>query len=373
MKKSIGKTIVNIAFAANLLLVLFLLLSDLAPFVNPSAFWFIALMGILFPLLFIATLCFIIFWIVVNRKKALLSIAAILLSIPNIISSFAFNFQNDFNNAKLTKTIRVLTWNVGLMNYEADSATAVNNNKTILKKIKETNADVICLQEFFSAVIPGKDYNFIDTISSANNYPFVYFSKDISKFNGEFYSGTVIFSKYAFCDTQKIAYSNFPGSIIKAGIVKENDTIDIYTTRFQSVKFQQKEYQEISSIKRGSDSGLAGSKNIIKKLVYGYRNRVEQIQIASRFLKQSKRPLIFTGDFNDVPVSYTYTTLKKGLSDAWLQKGAGLGRTFEYISPTLRIDNIFYNSFLKITQVERIAPKGISDHYGLVADFELKK
>jgi endonuclease/exonuclease/phosphatase (EEP) superfamily protein YafD len=373
MKKSIAKTFVNIAFGGNLLLSFFLLLSDIAPFLDPAVFWPIALIGFLFPLLFIGTLCFIGFWMVVNRKKVFLSVGVVLLSIPNVITSFGFNFPQDFNIAKRHGTIRVLTWNVGLMNYEADSSTAVNNNKRILNKIKEANADVVCLQEFFSAVIPGKNYNFIDSISTQNNYPYVYFSNDIPKFNGEFYSGTILFSKYAFCDTQRITYSNFPGSIIKAGIIKDNDTLDIYSTRFQSVRFQKKEYQEINSIKKGSDSGLAGSKNIIKKLVSGYQNRVEQIKIASMFLKQSKRPLIFTGDFNDVPVSYTYTTLKQGMSDAWLQKGTGLGRTFEYISPTLRIDNIFYNNFLKITQVERIAPNGISDHYALVADFEIKK
>lgn len=373
MKQPLGKTIVKAAFTVNVLIILFLLISDVAPYVNPAAYWFVALMGILFPLLFISTICFCIFWIFIKRKKLYFPVVAVLLSIPNVISSFAFNFHHDFNTARTTGTLRVLTWNVGLMNYESDSATAVINNKMIMEKIKEANADVVCLQEFFSAVIPGKNYNFIDSISTQNTYPYVYFSKDVPKFNGEFYTGTIIFSRYNVCDTQKIVYLNFPGSILKAGVIKGNDTIDIYTTRFQSVRFQKKEYQEISSIKRGSDSGLAGSKNIIKKLVSGYRNRLEQIKTASGFLKQSKRPLIFTGDFNDVPVSYTYTTLKRGMSDAWLQQGLGLGRTFEYISPTLRIDHIFYNSFLKITQVERIAPKGVSDHYALVGDFEIKK
>ncbi len=58
--------------------------------------------------------------------------------------------------------------------------------------------------------------------------------------------------------------------------------------------------------------------------------------------------------------------------DAWLNKGFGTGRTFKYISPTLRIDYIFYDSNFKNLQTGKIITSG-SDHYGLVTDIVLKK
>ncbi|MBK7123675.1 MAG: hypothetical protein IPH68_13225 [Chitinophagaceae bacterium] len=54
------------------------------------------------------------------------------------------------------------------------------------------------------------------------------------------------------------------------------------------------------------------------------------------------------GDFNDVPNSYTYFTLKGNLQDAFLKKGSGFGRTLNFISPTLRIDYILADKELEI-------------------------
>jgi endonuclease/exonuclease/phosphatase (EEP) superfamily protein YafD len=374
MKTTIIKTLIRIAFIANIGLIILLLLSNLAPLLNPAKYWPIALLGITFPILLIFTICFIIFWLFVKRKKSFFSIAAIFLSLPNIFSCFAFHFQPGFTQQKQNQNLRVLTWNVGLMNYEvADSTIAIENNKIIFAKIKEADADIVCLQEFFSAIVPGNHYNLIDSISKTINYPYTYFSKDIPKFDGKYYSGTIIFSRYKFIDTQKIVYPNSFGSILKAAIYFNHDTTNIFTTRFQSVNFRKNEYRELNNIKKVSDSAFAGSKNIAKKLILGYSQRVQQISIAKQFMADQKRPVIFTGDFNDVPTSYTYSTLKKGMSDVWISKGAGLGRTFEFISPTLRIDNIFYNDFFKAQQVKRIITKGASDHYGILADFSLIK
>ena len=44
---------------------------------------------------------------------------------------------------------------------------------------------------------------------------------------------------------------------------------------------------------------------------------------------------IVTGDFNDVPNTYTYFTIRGKLQDAFLKQGFGIGRTYSGISPTL--------------------------------------
>jgi endonuclease/exonuclease/phosphatase family metal-dependent hydrolase len=206
------------------------------------------------------------------------------------------------------------------------------------------------------------------------NYPYHYFSFDIPKFDGKCYSGSIIFSRYIIADTQKIDYPKpFPGSIIKADVIVSGDTVDIITTRLQSVNFQRDDYRELSNIKNGNDSGFSGAKNIINKLRLGYKRRVEQVRLVKEIINKSKRPLIFTGDINDVPVSYTYSEIKNNLNDTWIKKGTGLGRTFVYISPTLRIDQIFFNAHFAIRQAKRIFAEGASDHNALVADFVLRK
>jgi endonuclease/exonuclease/phosphatase family metal-dependent hydrolase len=280
-----------------------------------------------------------------------------------------------FNQVKEKGDVRVVTWNTGLMNYMApDTATAIRNNAEIFSKLKESDADILCLQEFFTAVVPDHRLNFIEYISKTLNYPYYYFSRDISKFDGKFFNGTIIFSRFAIVDTQKIVYPTpFMGSVIRAGVLIAGDTVDIITTRLQSVYFQRKEYQELNNLKNGMDSGLAGARNIIHKLRLGYKRRIAQVELVKGLISKSNRPLIFTGDLNDIPVSYTYTAIKNNLKDAWSKKGAGLGRTFAYISPTLRIDQLFFNGHFTARQAKRILAEGVSDHNAVMADLELKK
>ncbi len=375
MKIAIKRKLTGFIFFCNICCILALLAGNAATFLNPYLWWPVALAGILFPFLVVVILVFFFFWLFVKPRKAGFSLVAILISIPNIISTFGLNIYKGFEQKKEKGDLRVVTWNTGLMNYNApDSNTANFYNAIILKKLKETDADIICLQEFFTAVGPGNHYNLIESIAKSFSYPYHYFSYDVPKFGGNAYFGSIIFSRYAIVDTQKIRYPQpFYGSIIRAGVIISGDTIDIITTRLQSVHFQRKEYQELTNIKNGIDSGLAGTKNIIRKLRLGYKQRVEQVKLIKELVNTSNRPLVLTGDINDVPVSYTYSEVKNHLEDAWAKKGTGLGRTFTYISPTLRIDQIFFNKHFVVRQVKRIFPEGATDHNALVADLKFKK
>jgi endonuclease/exonuclease/phosphatase family metal-dependent hydrolase len=375
MKAPIKNLLIRLIFFLNLICLALLLCSNLAPYLNPSLYWPVALTGILFPLLFLAACLFAFLWFFVKPKKSLLSAIVILTSIPNVIATFGFNFSGSFVQTKQTGTLRVLTWNVALMSYtEPDSVVAIKNNLVIFKKLRESDADIICLQEFFSAVIPGNHYNLMDSISRTLNYPYYYFSRDDAKFNETFYNGSIIFSRYKIVDSQKTVFpGNYAGSIIKAGIAVNTDTINIMTTRLQSVKFKSNDYKELGDIKKGTADGIAGSKSIINKLRAGYKNRVIQINIVNTITGESKRPVILTGDMNDVPVSYTYSKMKMNMVNAWENKGFGLGKTFKYISPTLRIDQIFFSRSFSATQIKRIIASGESDHNAVVTDLLLIK
>ena len=80
---------------------------------------------------------------------------------------------------------------------------------------------------------------------------------------------------------------------------------------------------------------------------------------------------MITGDLNDVPNSYTYFTISKNLQDVFLKKGWGIGRTYAYLAPTLRIDYILATKHFEVQQFKRITNQ-YSDHYMLVADLKLR-
>jgi len=86
---------------------------------------------------------------------------------------------------------------------------------------------------------------------------------------------------------------------------------------------------------------------------------------------KSPYPVIICGDFNDVPNSYAYNTIGKGLKNTFEQKGTGIGRTFYGISPTLRIDDIFVDKRFTVEQFLRIK-KNLSDHFPIITDLYYK-
>jgi endonuclease/exonuclease/phosphatase family metal-dependent hydrolase len=108
----------------------------------------------------------------------------------------------------------------------------------------------------------------------------------------------------------------------------------------------------------------------VAKLKRGIVIRSIQADIIEEVRNNSPYPVLFTGDLNDVPNSYTYFKVRGELRDAFLEKGYGLGRTFRGLSPTLRIDYIFSDSRFSVAQFKR-EKKNYSDHYMLVADLQL--
>ena len=362
-----NKILINTLFIINVVFLLAMISSNFAGITNPVTWWPFSITALIFPMLLILALITAIFWLFIKPVYSLVSVAAILFSLPNIMVSLPLNISSGLTELKSPDELRIVTWNVNLMNYSAkDDATAIIENEKIFNTLYDLNADVICLQEFFTAVIPDKTYNFIDSFYNHLGYHYSYFSKDDPKFDGKFYSGTIIFSKYKIVDSARIPFPEpIAGSIIKTGILYKNDTVDIVSTHMQNINFGRDENKGLQ------DSGIKNkSPGLITKLKYGYSDQVKQVANVQNVIDKSKRATIFAGDLNDVPTSYTYQNIKRNFKDAWLEKGAGFGATFNFITHTIRIDYIFYNAFFKSLQTGRIISDA-SDHYGIVTDLLL--
>ena len=94
--------------------------------------------------------------------------------------------------------------------------------------------------------------------------------------------------------------------------------------------------------------------------------------MARKEIKASPYPAVVCGDFDDIPNSYAYFTVKGDLQDAFLKRGSGFGATFRRISPTLRIDYIMADRRFSVKQYTRIKVP-YSDHYPIIADLIFKQ
>jgi len=347
--------------------ILLYLMACLCPFVNTSQDWYLAFPGLIFPLIFFALLVFIIVWMIAKSKWWIVSAIVLLLGVQQIVTAFAFNIPKDFSATKKPNTLRVIQWNVESFHEYDDQRSDQTDFAKMMNLIKTQNADVLCFEEYFDLINERKFRPNATTITNLG-YPYHYFvSSDYSK--NDFETGIAIFSKYPIVDTANYSLQEDKrGEHLLYADIKVNDkTFRIFSTHLQSVHFEGKDYANLSRITRARRPSLSDSRDILSKLKRGFVSRYKQAILVSEKIKESPYPSFICGDFNDVPNSSTYFKIKDNFQDAFLQKGFFIGRTFRFISPTLRIDYILADRKFKVTQFQRIKVP-YSDHYPVEAD-----
>lgn len=356
----------------NVTVVLFFLLACLAPYLDPQRWWFISFLGLAFPFLLVIVLSFFVTWLLVKPRFALISFLAMVLSIPSTTVFFAFNNTGAFQYKKDSSSVRIVSWNVArFIEMKRNNNPGSQSRLKMMDLIREQDADILCFQEFFHS-FDSTYYPNIDYIRENFNYPYWFYSHDVD--GDKHYTGSIIFSRFPIVDSGMIRYPRptLPDALMHADIKIGEDTVRIYTTHLQSLQFGKEDYERIRKITEAQDSMVTHSKTIVSKLKWGITHRSIQADLIHQVLGDSPYPVLFCGDLNDVPNSYTYFTVKGDMQDAFLKKGFGIGRTFSALSPTLRIDYIFADKHFKIRQFNRVA-KRYSDHYMLVSDIALKK
>jgi endonuclease/exonuclease/phosphatase family metal-dependent hydrolase len=108
----------------------------------------------------------------------------------------------------------------------------------------------------------------------------------------------------------------------------------------------------------------------MRKMKRAYAKRSEQAIAVAEHLHEFSGKKILCGDFNDVPVSYTYSTAKDNLHDAFVEKSKGFGATFANKFSIFRIDYTLFDEKIKINSYRTIH-KELSDHYPVVVTFSL--
>ena len=354
----------------NFILAAVFLLACLAPYLNPIKWWFISWLGFIFPFLLILLIVSIFFWIFLKPKYSLLLLVVLLMGYKNISVFYAFHFSKEFNYKKPADVLRVVTWNVArFIEIRKNNNPGSQVRLKMMEQLLDQDADILCLQEFHSSAL-NDYYDNINYIRKKLRYPYYYFSFDSD--GAKQYYSSIIFSRIPIIDSGLVYYPrpSLREPLIHADVKFNDDTIRIFTTHLQSVQFKKRDYERINEIKNYEDSIVSNSKTIFSKLKTGIQRRSIQANIIKDQLRQSIHPVIFCGDFNDVPNSYTYFTVRGNLRDAFLEKGSGIGRSFTSISPTLRIDYILTSKDFSVLQFDRIKKK-YSDHYMLVTDLKL--
>jgi endonuclease/exonuclease/phosphatase family metal-dependent hydrolase len=336
---------------------------------NPGKFWFIAILGLVFPLLSFVVIIFMVCWLLVRSRWVWLSFFALLISWQQLSSTFTWHSSQSSMQAKPNDNLRILSWNVSSWDeYNKKRRGGVSYRQAMLQEVKKCQADVLCFQEFFE---PKDTTAYEPNIAELKKmgYPFHHYASVDGYVVPDADYGIIIFSKYPIINTGIFDFRNGNDAqqLIYADIEFNRQKARLITIHLQSVKFGPEEYQSLNEMKHSGKEGFKDSRTIVSKLKRAYTARSLQADIVRDYVNESPYPVILCGDFNDVPNSYTYFTIRGNMQDAFLKKGSGIGRTFRFISPTLRIDFILADKKFTVNQYHRITVP-YSDHYGHFAD-----
>lgn len=356
--------------SANILVVLALLLSYLASYVDPGKFWIISFFGLAYPAILIFNVLFVIYWLLRFPKLALLSGLTILAGWSIILNYVGFRESTAIMVPKSSESfIRIMSYNVHNFKQFGDKNDRFTKEQ-ILDIIRKEQPDIICFQEFFSR--KRGEYNFRKLIKEILETEHYYFKPSTD--NGYEAIGMAIFSKYPIVNHGNIQFAkrmNWNEAVF-ADIKKGDKTFRVYNVHFQSVSFQPEDYQYLKQVTSEMlNTNVESSKKIGSRLKKAFIKRSRQVKMVKEHAEKSSIPVIITGDFNDTPISYTVKTISEDMNNCFREKGSGFGITYNGAFPNFQIDYIFSSPEFEVKNY-LIINKKLSDHYPVRADLELK-
>ncbi len=296
------------------------------------------------PLLIIANLLLIIYWLV-KRRWIFLAIPVITVAccIPYIGTLYQPGFLHSHEDAS-KNGLKIATYNVAMFNRETSGFMA----QDILAEMRRENVDVLCLQEYND--ISGDKKN---SDSYKDYFPYMATGRE----------DMVIYSRYPITQSKKLLFEDTNNSAMWADIDVKGIEFRVFNVHLETTGINRTLHKAGKMMAQNQDI----SNSRILNAIYGnymmgmYFRSGQAIQIANE-KANSKFPVILCGDFNDVPYSFVYNTMLGNMVDGFKECGHGFMYTYRGGKKAVRIDYIFHDQDIKGVDYYR-TDLSYSDHY----------
>ncbi len=344
-KKSILK---KLLFWLNLVFALFLVLSIAVKHISAINFTFLSLLSLTVPFFVVGNGLFLIYWLLGKNRKALVSGLALFLGFLFLGPVFRIGTNQIDGDSK---GISLMTFNVRGFN-EFNQLDIPDVDSLIVDFIETENPDILCLQEaphilksHKSKLLLNYDYKYID---------YVYGEPTNRVILG-------IYSKYPILDNQVIDFPKSHNSAMFSDILIGSDTLRLFNIHLESFKIR----PEVRTIQK------ANSNKLFVRLNKVVAKQLEQAEILEEHLNATALPKIVVGDFNNTQFSNVYQTIKGDMSDTFLEKGKGFGKTYSLLNYPMRIDYILTDDSFDVIDHNNFDVR-LSDHYPVQAILRLE-
>jgi len=338
----------------NVLLILCSFLAYLSPYVNPTQFWLLSFFGLAFPWLLLGNIIYVIFWLLKKKRYFLFSLGCILLGFNHVNTFVGLRFME---SAEVPNSIRVMSYNIyGLrkINVKDSKLKDAKENQFLKMMVEDGPLDILCAQECMRA-----------------NESFLATSLQFPYFHRAGYSGAVIFSKHPILDKGEFKFEKGGNACVWVDIKIKEKTVRVYNAHLQSTRVSPIADKVINEGDIQKKETWINIKGALSRVKTASQKRAAQAQMLADHIAQSPHPVILCGDFNDNPQSYSYRLLTQQLSDAFRQKGRGLGTTYAGKIPALRIDYILVDPSFRVND-HLIMRENFSDHYPVVSEVVIR-
>ena len=282
------------------------------------------------PILIAANIVLILYWII-RRKWLFLAIPVLTVAccIPYIGTYYQFSLENPQKNTQ--NGLKIASYNVAMFKRETSGFRA----QDILAEMRRQKVDILCMQEYNE--ISGDQKN-------SESY------KDYFPYQQVGRSDMVIFSRYPITGSKTILFEETNNSAMWADVNVNGkefrvfnvhlETTGINGTLHRASKTMFQQHQEVDK------SRLMNA--ILGNYTLGLMFRSGQAITIANEKRESEKPTILCGDFNDVPYSFVYNTVKGDMVDGFKECGAGWMYTYRGMkNKPVRIDYIFHDESIK--------------------------
>ena len=299
--------------------------------VNPIQGEARAMLVYILPFLIIANVLLLIYWLI--RKGwlyAIIPVVTIACCIPYMGTLFQFGSRDKAVEKK--DGLKIATYNVAMFGRETSGFIASD----ILAEMRRQKVDVLCMQEYNE--VSGDKKN---SDSYKEYFPYMQKGRE----------DMVIFSRYPIKDSKTLLFDDSNQSAMWADVEVNGDQIRIFNVHLQTTGIN-RTMHKAAKAQRGLPGNAQSISNsrlmsaIFGNYMLGMMFRAGQAVTIANEKRNSEKPCIICGDFNDVPYSYVYNTMLGNMVDGFKECGHGFMYTYRG-KKMVRIDYIFHDESLK--------------------------
>lgn len=260
---------------------------------------------------------------------------------------------------------RLLSFNVRVFRAYRHLNTDYRETRELIDFLQNFEADIKCLQEYWSSTEGGADSpmnvtgRLVDDGYGAAIAPFVG-----NPAGREF--GLAVFSKWPVLATGMVAMpvQHRGNGALWVDIELGNRVVRLFNAHLGSSGL---------SDSWGDLNASVFSWATVERLKAYIKTKVAQAANLSLSIAQSPHPAILCGDLNDPPIGFAYRRLTGELNDAIRWHAWGLAGTVnKSLGGGLRIDHVFADPSFVMERAAVVTGMQLSDHFPIVVDFSIR-